>query len=176
MRSLACAVLLVSAVAFAEPPVTDPQPAAVDVKLDPQARANTFFWHRVTGIVSFGLQVAALSFTLLDHGARFSAVDTGSPQWRLSEILTASAAQAGFATTYLIAFLAPPRASTPTRNIVHQALVYASGAMNVARIILSIVLWNAVGSNSQPGVEATRVALAIGAPVLLAAGGILQYF
>ncbi len=161
--------------AHAEEPAAPAPAAALDLAAARQARADRFVWHRVSGAISAGLHVAALTFFVLDDVDRFGG-GARTQSFKTAELAAASLAQVGMVSTYLIGATAPPRESTPTVNVVHQALVFGAGALNLARIIFCALLMGYTDASAPSGLVTLHRVTAIAAPVLLAGGIAVQLF
>ena len=155
--------------------VTPDAPAA-DAQSVREARRERFGLHRSVGYLTGALQFGSLVFFGLEDNARFGNGDRGR-SYLVPEIALSSAAEVGVIVNYLLAATAPSRpGGTSMRNVVHQSLMYASAAANIARIIIGIALAGTSNPNSGDGLVVAHRITAIASPVLFAAAASIQAF
>lgn len=173
MPALMLAVWLTLGSTPGEPSVAVPVPDAA--LPSPRAtRSDHLVWHRAAGIATGVFYVAASTLAVFAEVSRGRNGPDANGLF-VTELSLAGVAQAGVLSTYLLAFTAPARdGPMSTRTVVHQVLVFASGAMNVARALIVLVLMGQ-GSGANPSwLVPLHAVTAIAAPALLTAGGLLQ--
>ena len=172
MRSPALLVLIsIAATASADEP-----PLAVEPPSAKAIRNQHFELHRSVGYLTAAAQVGALLVFALDDGARFNGHD-GSHAYVIPEIALGSLVEVGVVVNYLLAATAPASpGGTTARNVIHQTLMYAAAATNVARVIIAVMLAGATGTSGHADLILAHRITAIASPLLFASGIVIQSF
>jgi len=157
-------------------PVAADAPSAVDAEDAKARRRARFELHRSIGYVSEALLLGSLVFFALDDHSRFGG-GSGSKSFLVPEIALGGAAEVALIANYLLAATAPPRpGGTTVKNILHQSLMYASAAANIARLAIAIALSGASSASGNEGLVLAHRITAIASPLLYATAASLQFF
>lgn len=184
MRSICLLAVLSVAVPAAADEAQPPAPAAAVTPAAPAAdaasvrevRRERFGLHRSVGYLAGALQLGSLAFFGLEDNARFGNGDR-SRSFLVPELALGSAAEVVVIVNYLLAATAPSRpGGTTMRNVIHQSLMYASAAANVARILIGVALAGTSNPKSGDGLVVAHRITAIASPVLFAAAATIEAF
>jgi hypothetical protein len=195
MRPLTTVLLaaLLSFPAFAQseaPPPADVPAAAPALTPEPEksavsaadagrraARRERFEVHRRVGFATEAVMLGALAFYIVDDVNRFSVGGSRVKSFTVPTLALTATAEVGMLVNVLLALTAPPRkGATPPLTIVHQILMYAGAAANIARFVLGVALAGATLETADPGLLTAYRVTSIAAPVLFATGFTLKLF
>jgi hypothetical protein len=161
--------------ASAEPEKSGPSAADAGMRA---ARKERFEAHRSVGFVVEALMLGSLGLWIADDVTRYGA-NPGRSSFTIPTLALAATAEVGLIVNLLLALTAPPRKAglgAPPLTIVHQILMYAAGAVNIAKFVLGVVLAGATKDNVDPGLLTVYRVTSIAAPALFATGFTLKLF
>jgi hypothetical protein len=153
-------------------------PSAEEIDAAIAKRRARLTLHQVLGIGTEVVGLGALTVSILDDRDRFGGgARTGN--LKTAELGLDIGAEALTIGTYLFAATAGrpfDKEKIVDSNSIHQGLMYGAAFLQLAKIALSVALFNAQGpAGNQALVTAHRVAM-YGAPVLFLAGAVSQVF